>query len=306
MNPASHVVLGASGVIGRETVAALAASGLPAVAVSRSPAPALHPHVSTLSADLTEPAAALRAVASAEVAYLTVGLPYTLKAWRAGWPVILRNTIAACVAGGTHLVYLDNVYAYGATDGPMTESTAIRPSSGKGRLRASLLRMLDDAVRDEGLVVTVGRSADFYGPGAATSVFTSFALDAIRSGRRPTWLLDDAQPHSMTYTRDIGDALVTLGTHPRARGGVWHLPTAPALTGAEYLRLASGGTSTHRTMSATTLRIGALFSPAARESLELAYQNDRPYVFDSSAFERTFGVTPTPYAEGIRTALAAG
>jgi nucleoside-diphosphate-sugar epimerase len=303
MNSPTHVVLGASGVAGRETLAALAAAGLPTVAVSRSPG-ALPPAVTAMPADLTDAAAARRAVGSAEVAYLTVGLPYSLKAWRAGWPVILRNTIDACVASGTHLVYLDNVYAYGATDAPMTESTPVRPTSRKGELRAQLLRTLDDAVRDEGLVVTVGRSADFYGPGASTSVFTSFALDAIRAGKTPTWLVDARQPHSMTYTPDIGRALVVLGTDPRARGGVWHLPTAPALTGEEYLAIATGTPGAHRTMSVTTLRIGALFSSAAREALELVYQNDRPYVFDSSAFERTFGIAPTPYAEGIRASLA--
>jgi nucleoside-diphosphate-sugar epimerase len=301
----THVVLGATGVAGRETVAALAALGLPTVAVSRSPRAALAASVTALAADLTDPAAARRAVGSAGVAYLTVGLPYSLRAWRAGWPVILRNTIEACVASGTRLVYLDNVYAYGATDGPMTESTPIRPTSRKGELRAQLLRTLDDAVRDEGLALTVGRSADFYGPGASTSVFTSFALDAIRAGKTPTWLVDAHQPHSMTYTPDIGRALVVLGTDPRARGRAWHLPTAPALTGGEYLAIATGTAGGHRTMSVTTLRVGALFTSAAREALELVYQNDRPYVFDSSAFERTFGIAPTPYVEGIRASLAA-
>jgi nucleoside-diphosphate-sugar epimerase len=308
MTTPQHIVLGSTGVVGRETLAALATAGIPAVSVSRaaaaSPAaPAGTPHV---SADLRDAAAVRDVLDSAEVAYLTVGLPYSLKAWRADWPVVVRTTIDACVANGTHLVYLDNVYAYGETTGPMTETTPVRPTSRKGEVRASLLRMLDAAARDRGLVVTVGRSADFYGPGAATSVFTSFALDAIRAGRKPTWLVDAHQPHSMTYTRDIATALVTLGTDARARGGVWHLPTAPALTGEEYLALATDGTADYRTMSATTMRIGALFNAAARESLELAYQNDRPYLFDSSAFEHTFGGRPTPYAEGIRASLAQG
>ena len=52
-------------------------------------------------------------------------------------------------------------------------------------------------------------------------------------------------------------------------------------------------------MSTGTMRFGALFSSAARETLEMAYQYTAPYEFDSSAFERTFGVAPTPYAEGI-------
>ena len=107
----------------------------------------------------------------------------------------------------------------------------------------------------------------------------------------------------MTYTPDIGRALAVLGTDPRARGRTWHLPTAPALTGDEYLGLATGGTLPHRTMSMTTMRIGAVFSTAARGALELAYQNTEPYRFDSTAFEREFGIAPTPYADGIAASL---
>lgn len=53
------------------------------------------------------------------------------------------------------------------------------------------------------------------------------------------------------------------------------------------------------------MRFGALFSPAVRETLEMAYQFTAPYQFDSSAFEHTFGLSPTPYAEGIAVSLAA-
>ena len=287
----NHVVLGATGVVGRETVNALTAAGLPVTGISRS------------TADLRDSAAVAAVLDGASVAYLTIGLPYALKTWQADWPRVVRATIDGCLAGGTHLVYFDNVYAYGASEGPMTESTPVRPSSRKGELRASLLAMLDEA-RDRGLEVTVGRSADFYGPGAGTSVFNSFAIDRIRAGKKPTWLFDSHLPHSMTYTPDIGRALAVLGTEIDARGGVWHLPTAPALTGAEYLELA--GAQEYAVMSATTMRIGALFNGAAREALEMAYQNTAPYIFDSSAFEREFGVGPTPYAEGIAAALAHG
>ncbi len=64
----------------------------------------------------------------------------------------------------------------------------------------------------------MGRRADFYGPGATTSVFNTCVLDKAAAGKTPTWFFAAAQPHSMTYTRDIGDALAILGTDPRARG----------------------------------------------------------------------------------------
>jgi len=42
-----------------------------------------------------------------------------------------------------------------------------------------------------------------------------------------------------------------------------------------------------------------------RESVEMMYQYNRPYVFDSSKFERTFGQAPTSYADGIREIVQA-
>ncbi|RXZ67244.1 NAD-dependent epimerase/dehydratase family protein [Agromyces albus] len=297
----NHAVLGGNGVIGRETISALLARGHSVSSVGRSAS--VSAGATSVVADLLDAASVMKAVKGAEVAYLTVGLLYSTKVWRRDWPVIMQNTIDACLAHGTRLVYFDNVYAYGRTDAPMTESTPIRPSSRKGVLRASLLGTLDAVARERGLDVTVGRSADFYGPGAATSAFNTFALDYVAKGKPPVWLFDSNQPHSMTYTPDIGEALAVLGTDERARGRTWHLPTAaPALTGAEYLELATGGELAHKTMTATTMRVGALFVAEARESLEMAYQYTAPYVFDSSAFESTFGIAPTPYREGIAAA----
>ncbi len=302
MSTTGHqVVLGATGVVGRETTSALGELGCDVVGVSLSGRPSAD--APSRAADLRDAGAVMRALEGADTAYLTVGLPYSLKAWRNDWPTIVRNTIDACVVHGTHLVYFDNVYAYGRVDRPMTETTPIRPSSEKGQLRASLLQMLDAAAPDRGLTVTIGRSADFYGPGASTSVFNTFVIDKVTVGKDPTWMIDANQPHSMTYTPDIGRALATLGTDPRARGKVWHLPTAPALTGEQYMAMACGASLRHRTMMSTILRIGALFNQAAREAVEMSYQNAAPYIFDSTLFESTFAVSPTPYADGIRTSL---
>jgi nucleoside-diphosphate-sugar epimerase len=134
-------------------------------------------------------------------------------------------------------------------------------------------------------------------------VFNAMALDKVAAGQDPTWLLDSSQPHSMTYTPDIGSALAILGTDARARGGVWHLPTAPARTGDEYLAMATERKLRHRVMTMATLRFGSLFVSSAREAVEMSYQNTLPYRFDSTRFETTFGVTPTPYAEGIARTL---
>ena len=39
------------------------------------------------------------------------------------------------------------------------------------------------------------------------------------------------------------------------------------------------------------------------EAWDVQHQGQVPYVFDSTKFEQTFGITPTPYAEGLVQAL---
>jgi nucleoside-diphosphate-sugar epimerase len=297
----THIVLGGNGVVGRETIRALRDRGQSASSVGRRPS--IVEGAVSVTADLLAPADVARVLRGSETAYLTAGLPYSSRVWADQWPTILRNTIDAALELNVHLVYFDNVYAYGPVVGAMTESTPIAPTSRKGRVRAAALRTLSDA-SSRGLTVSIARSADFYGPGATTSVFNGFALDKIATGDDATWLFDADQPHSLTYTPDIGDALAILGTDPRGRGRTWHVPTAPALTGREYIELAGNPSSRTKVMGPTMMRIGSLFNRAARETLELAYQYTAPYLFDSRAFETEFGARATPTAEGIATTLA--
>jgi len=298
-----HVVLGGNGIVGRETVAALLRRGESTTTVSRQ-----HRTIDgaeSILADLLRPADVSRVLTGAQVAYLTVGIAYDSAVWAEQWPTIVRNVIDASIAHGTHLIYFDNVYAYGPVHGSMTEQSPIAASTKKGRVRAAALTALHDAATERGLSVTVARSADFYGPGAATSSFNTFALAKIAAGKTGTWFFDADQPHSLTYTPDIGEALALLGTHPQGRAEVWHLPTAAALTGREYLSLAGAPGAKINVMSRGTMRVGGLFNAGARESLEMSYQYTAPYLFDSRAFETAFGTPATPVADGIAKTLAA-
>lgn len=296
-----HIVLGGNGVAGREAIRALLRRDLQPASVGRTPSTI--DGARSVIADLLDRSATAAAVGGAQVAYLTAGLPYTARAWERHWLPLVDNAIAACLEHGTRLVYLDNVYALGHVDAPMTEQTPLAPASRKGRVRAEALDALRGAA-DRGLAVTIARSADFYGPGASTSVFNNFVIAAIAAGKRPTWLLDADQPHSLTYTPDVGEALAVLGT-ATSSGRTWHVPTAPAVTGRRAIELAAGAEAPFSVMRSSTLRLGALFNGAARETVEMSYQYSAPSVLESTAFEREFGVAPTPLADGIAATLGA-
>jgi hypothetical protein len=47
------------------------------------------------------------------------------------------------------------------------------------------------------------------------------------------------------------------------------------------------------------VRIMSLFMPIMKEMIEMLYQYEQDYVFDSSKFEKHFEFKPTPYAKGI-------
>lgn len=286
------LVLGA-GTVGAATAAVLrAGSAGPVVRIGRTSG--------DRRIDLRDPDATADLAAGASTLYLTAGLPYRSAVWERDWPSILRNVIASSIHHRARLVFFDNVYAYGPVATAMTEQTPIRPTSRKGTVRAALAAQLDRA-GERGLDYAIVRSADFYGPGAETSVFTTMAARAVARGKRPLWLFDADQPHSMTYVPDIARALVTVGTAPALAQRVWHVPTAPALTGREYARLLGGGEI--RVLTEGMTRAGALFSADARESLELSYQSLAPHVFDGSAFTTEWGMAPTPVSEGIAATL---
>jgi uncharacterized protein YbjT (DUF2867 family) len=66
-------------------------------------------------------------------------------------------------------------------------ATPISPCSEKGLVRAGLLDLLAKG-HANGLDYTVARSADFYGPNAKTSVFTSMVTNNVAVGKAPVWM----------------------------------------------------------------------------------------------------------------------
>jgi nucleoside-diphosphate-sugar epimerase len=56
-------------------------------------------------------------------------------------------------------------------------------------------------------------------------------------------------------------------------------------------------------MGKTMLRLGGLFIPEARESVEMMYEFEKPFVVDSSKFEQAFGIKATPIEEAIKVTV---
>jgi nucleoside-diphosphate-sugar epimerase len=301
-----QTILGANGVIGRELARHLPQFTDRVRQVSRSPK-RVNPSDELFSADLLDPKATVDAVAGSEITYLVAGLKYDSKVWEEQWPRVMRNAIDACKRHGSALVFFDNVYAYGLVNGVMTEETPYNPSSRKGEVRARIATMLMDEAKRGELRAAIVRAADFYGPGAVLSVTHATVTERLKAGKTPQWIGNAKAVHTFTYTRDAGRSLAKIGNTPSAYGQVWHAVTSKEpITGEQYVRIACD--LAHRPYSLQVaprwmLTLIGIFVPLVRENIEMLYQFEHDYRFDSNKIERAFALTPTAYRDGIAASL---
>jgi nucleoside-diphosphate-sugar epimerase len=307
-----HVVLGAGGGTGGAIVRELVGQGRRVRAVTRGGNAAARygtlPPASfeDVAADVTDGEQLRRALEGAAVVYHCAQPAYTR--WPQEFPAMTRGILAATAAAGAKLVFTDNLYMYGPVPGPMTEQTPPVAQTKKGKVRAAMAAELLEADREGRLRVVIGRSSDYFGPGGLTSAIGERFFKALLAGKKVTWFADLDQPHTMSYLPDMARAFVILGERAEADSQVWHTPAAAALTGRDYIELATrvaGTPAKPGVMGPGTVRLVGLFIPVLREFPELMYQYDRPFVMDTGKFEAAFGpFAVTPSEEALRTTLA--
>jgi len=301
-----YTILGAGGVIANELVNELLANKKNIRLVSRKPQ--IVPGTEVMAADIVDPLQTRRAISGSSTVFLCAGLAYNHKLWETAWPKIIQNVIHACSEAQVPLIFFDNVYMYGKVDGAMTETTPYNPISRKGEIRALIAGKVMDRVKEGRLTATIARSADFYGPGAdKTGVLNLLAISKLAKGKMANWLGADNVPHSYTYTPDAGKGLYILSQDAASFNQVWHLPTAnPAPNGKEYIEMIAreaGVKPGYMSLKGWMVKIAGLFDTTTSELYEMMYQNNYPYIFDSTKFEKYFNFCPTSYEEGIRKTL---
>lgn len=296
-----HTILGAGGPVSNALAQELSKQNQPVRLVSRRKIQ--NPGNATwVGADLKDYQQVLQAVQGSSVIYMCAGLKYDKKVWAAEWPLIMQNLIDVTKATGARLIFFDNVYMYGHVAGSMTEETPYNPSSVKGEIRARIAEKLLHEAKAGNLRATVARAPDFYGTESLNSFFDSMVLTKYAQKAKALWLGNPASKHSFIYIPDAGKAVYLLGQHPEADNQIWHLPTAPALTGKEFIQLAANTFNTrpnYRKVNKLMLQTIGLFNKLIGETAELYYQYEYDYVFNSRKFEKAFQVQPTSYAAGL-------
>lgn len=300
-----QTILGSGGAIGIELAKALKEFTSEIRLVSRNPEK-VNTSDELMSADLLNAADVRKTIQGSSVVYVTIGFPYSIKVWKESWPKLIFNVIKACIEHNCKLVFFDNIYMYDSNHlNGMTEETPINPPSRKGKVRAEIAKMIMDKVREGKLTALIARSADFYGPKIQnTSMLTETVFKPLSNGKKANWMSSVNFKHSFTYTPDAGKAIALLGNTEDAYNQIWHLPTAAnPFTGKEWIEAIAkemGVKPKYQAAPKFLMRIIGLFVPIMREMVEMIYQYDRDYVFDSSKFEKHFDFKATPYINGIR------
>ena len=304
-----QVILGAGGAIGNDLATELTKYTDKIRLASRNPKK-INDNDELIQCDLTNSEEVNKAVNGCEIAYLTVGLPYKLKIWQEQWPVVMENAISACIEHKTKLVFFDNIYMYHSDKlNPMTENTEVFPSSKKGKVRAKIAQMVLDGIQASTLEALIARAADFYGPAIGNSALNEVVFKNLKAGKKANWFCSIDRLHNFTFTPDAAMATALLGNTDSAYGQVWHLPTAVPITGKEWVeKIAAelGVTPKIQIAPAFLVRILGLFNPIMKEFVEMLYQYNRDYYFDSSKFETAFKIKPTSIDEGIKEMVEAG
>jgi nucleoside-diphosphate-sugar epimerase len=300
-----HLVLG-TGPLGLATARALLARGQSVRLVNRRGAVSgLPKEAKVMAADLSDAGAMRHAALGATAIYFCVQPPYHL--WPAAFPALQDHAIRLAQTTGARLVVAENLYGYGPVDGPMTEKTPLIAKTRKGSTRAAMHRTLLDAYQAGRIDMAVARGADFFGPGVTQAALGAEVFTALLSDTSVRVLGNPDLPHSYTYVPDFGMALAILGTDPRASGGVFHVPNAPATTTRAMIREAgeiAGLTPRIQAIPPWQLRLLSLAIKPLREMVELSYQATRPFVADHAKFVATFGDIATPRTQALAATLA--
>lgn len=298
-----HTILGAGGAVANALTRELMNTNETIRLVSRKPVKITGKNITWQKADLLNYDEVLAVAQGSTVIYLVAGLVYDKDIWKAQWPVVMQNVINATKATGARLIFFDNVYMYGLVNGPMKENTPYHPNSAKGETRAGIATMLMDEVKAGNIRASIARAPDFYGTDSLNSFVDMMVLTKYAAKQTAQWIGDPEKKHNFIYIPDAGKAMFLLGQNPDSDNQVWHLPTAPAITGKQFIDIAARVYQVKpkfMRISKFMLWLIGLFQKVVMGTVEMYYQYNHDYIFDSSKFEKAFNFKPTSYEDGLK------
>jgi nucleoside-diphosphate-sugar epimerase len=302
-----HVVFG-TGPLGRAVMNELLRRGKRVRAVNRTGRMPEPPQGVEVAAGNAYEAGAVRELTRGAAAVYQCAQPaYT--EWPHKFPPLQEAILEGTAASGAKLVIAENLYLYGDAGGKLiAEDLPYAAHTRKGQARARMAEAALAAHKAGKVRVAIGRGSDFFGPWAFNSLLGDRAFRPALAGKAAQLAGNIDLPHTATYIEDFGKALAILGEQDEALGQAWHVPNdQPAVTQRQFAALifeALGQPPRTSSMGSLMMRLGGLFVPAARETVEMMYEFEKPFVVDSGKFERVFGMKATPLREAVQATVA--
>jgi len=305
-----HVVYG-SGPVGTAVVETLLEQGKRVRVVTRSGARKHLPKsVEMVRGDATDPSDTRRACVDATHVYNCTN-PVDYHRWPEQFPPLQRGVLEGAAANGAKLIVMENLYMYGPHGGaPMTETMPLNGHGSRGSTRVQMTEELFAAHRSGKVRVASVRASDLFGPHVTESLVGARLFEPVVASKPAQLFANLDLPHSVSYIRDVGRAMVMVGAHDAALGHAWHAPNAPTVTLREFVRLlgqeagiAPRVSALARPVTQALLPLVGLFVPPMRGIAENMYIGYEPYIVDHSAYAEAFGDHATPLPEAIRATV---
>jgi nucleoside-diphosphate-sugar epimerase len=295
-----HVVFG-TGPVGLAVMDELVSKGKRVRMVNRSGRANVAEGVEVVGGDAADPTFTRKVSEGASVVYFALNPPYDK--WPELFPPLQAGVLEGASSVGAKLIAVENLYMYGPNGGrPITEDLPHALNTRKGTVRATMAKELMEAHTSGKVRVAVGRASDFFGPRVLTSAAGEQVFGRAVAGKSAQVAGDPDQPHTYTYVPDIGRGLVVLGEREEALGRSWHLPSPETVTTREFVETIFeevGKPARVQAVPRIVLRAMGLLNPPLRETIEMLYEFEEPFVVDHSDFERTFGERATPLRQAI-------
>lgn len=225
--------------------------------------------------------------------------------WAEKFPPMQKAILDAVAANGAKFIVGDNLYMYGDTDSqPIREDMPYQPHTKKGKVRAEMSTAVMEAHRAGKIRAAIGRASNFFGPD--DMAVTSYAIRPALAGKSINLLGRTDQPHTFSYIADFGKLLATLGTREDSLGEVWFTPSPAPITQLELVGILEevlGHKVKYIAAGKLMLSMLGLFAPTLRESVEMLYEWDKPFIMDSSKAEKAFGWKGTSLKDAMRATI---
>jgi len=294
-----HVVFG-TGPLGKWTARALVRMGKTVRMINRTGKTNRIPEgVEVVASDAYDVAKNMEITKGAHAIYQCAQPHYY--EWAKKFPPLQASILEAAAANNAKFIVAENLYMYGRFEGALREDSANNPNTKKGKIRAEMAQAVMDAHKSGKVRTAVGRASDFFGPD--DYALTGYAILPAVQGKTVNLMGRMDMPHTFTYLADFGRLLATLGTHDEALGQVWFTPSSPAIAQTDLVKLIEGELGKPvKTMLGRPMMMKflGLFNKNIKETVEMMFMWQHPYVVDTGKAEKAFDLQPLPMKEAIR------